>query len=373
MMDRKEMSRFWQRALLPDRELTPIEVEFVTAAMKTRTPDFDPDNPEGRWDGGTDIKRMERLVAREPSLLQTVGEALAGNTVAMRGCAPALEFLVKRGVPFSVDRWRNQPGKKGEYDNVHEAAWACHTDALRVLLEHDLIDPNTVSNPHTGWPNNVSLLYWAVTFGTDYGRDPTPLVRLLLKHGTNTEIQFRGNGERGNTALQETAVLDRPGKEELARVLLEGGAYYDAFTASSLNDLARVQELARDTPDVARTTGEIDVTPLHFAARTGAAKTARWLLRHGADVDAPTTAGRTALHLAADRNQADMVFLLAGQGADLNVADTKGRTPLHRATYSGSAEAAEALIVLGADPKRPNNSGKTPLQVARKDCKFLKE
>ena len=35
-MDRKEMTRFWQRALLPDREMTPIEVEFVTASGHTQ-------------------------------------------------------------------------------------------------------------------------------------------------------------------------------------------------------------------------------------------------------------------------------------------------------------------------------------------------
>ena len=92
-MDRREMTRFWQRALLPDREMTPIEVEFVMAAMKARTPDFDPASPHSRWDGGSDVERMARLVEKEPSLLQSVGEALTSIIVAVEGCAPALEFL----------------------------------------------------------------------------------------------------------------------------------------------------------------------------------------------------------------------------------------------------------------------------------------
>jgi hypothetical protein len=372
-MDRKEMARFWRRAMMPDRELTPTEVEFVTAALKAPTADFDPKAANSRWDGGSDVQRMAELVKRDPSLLHTVGEALAGMAVAMEGCAPALGYLLNQGVVFSVERWRSQPGKAGEYDNVHEAAWACCTDNLRLLFDHDMVDPNTVSNPHTGWPNNVSLLYWAVFNGINPNRDAGALVQLLLQHGTDPEIRFTGNGERGNTALQEAAVLDKPGKEELVRMLLAGGACYDVFTACSLNDLQRVQELARERPAIARASGEIEVTPLHWAARTGAAKTARWLLRHGADIDAATTAGRTPLHLAVDRNQVDMVFLLTGQGADLNAADIKGRTPLHRATYNGCVEAAEALIVLGANPRHPNQSGKTPLQVARLGCKYLKE
>ena len=51
----------------------------------------------------------------------------------------------------------------------------------------------------------------------------------------------------------------------------------------------------------------------------------------------------------------------------------KGRTPLHRAAYEGRLEAAEVLIVLGADRRLKTKSGKRPLQVARLDCRHLKE
>ena len=50
-----------------------------------------------------------------------------------------------------------------------------------------------------------------------------------------------------------------------------------------------------------------------------------------------------------------------------------GRTPLHRAAYEGRLEAAEVLIVLGADRRLKTRSGKRPLQVARLDCRHLKE
>ena len=80
---------------------------------------------------------------------------------------------------------------------------------------------------------------------------------------------------------------------------------------------------------------------------------ARWLLNHGADVDAQTVAGRTPLHMAG----AEMLWLLAGKGADLNAQDKKGRTPLHQAMYGGDLEEAEILIVLGAGRARPQPPG----------------
>ena len=80
-------------------------------------------------------------------------------------------------------------------------------------------------------------------------------------------------------------------------------------------------------------------------------------------------ADRPPLHWAA---RAEMLWLLAGAGADLNAQDRKGRTSLHQAMYGGNLKEAEVLIVLGADVRIPNRRGKTPLEVARKDCLFLK-
>jgi cytohesin len=348
------------------RPLTAAELAFIRAGAWPRErvgrnglvwPD--------RWAGFSDVEEMARLVQQTPSVLFSVGPQLLLNTVAMQGCADAVKFLLDRGVPLLVS--------ESGYNVLHEAAWGCCTENLRHVFESGAAGTNGLADPHTGWPDNVSLLYWAVYAGVNPRNDALNLTRLLLKWGTDTEVRFRGNGERGNTALQEAAVLDKPGKDELVKVLLERGAYYDVFTACSLNDLSQVKELARETPDIARSTGEVEVTPLHWAARTGAETCAQWLLAHGADVDAATTSGRPPLHLAADGDQPEMIFLLAGQGANLNAADSKGRTPLHRATYCGSLDAAEALIVLGADVRRPNRQGKTPLEVARKDCLFLKK
>ncbi len=360
-MDRKETAAFWQHAWMSEHErpLTPLEEEFVDAAVRRAS---------DRWTGECDVERMAALVERHPSLLETIGPAVLNITAYRRGCAPALEFLLDRGLVFSVAEHRAKGGKESEYDIVHEAAWAGSTDNLRILLERGMADAKSTSNPHTGWPDNVSLLYWAARQGVGE-RGGVALTKLLLKHGADPEVKFKGNGERGCTALQEACVYGRSNRDGIARALIDHGAHYDAFSASARDDLDRLRECGREEPGVARSLGEADMTPLHWAARAGALRCAKWLLKQGADVDAQTVAGRTPLHMAGGP---EMLWLLAAEGADLNAQDSKGRTPLHQAMYGGDLEEAEVLIVLGADVRIPNRRGKTPLEVARKDCLFFK-
>ena len=213
-MDRKETAAFWRQAWMSEHErpLTPLEEEFVDAAVR---------HTSDRWSGECDVERMAALVERHPSLLETIGPAVLNIAAYRGGCAPALEFLLDRGLVFSVAEHRARGGKESEYDIVHEAAWAVSTENLRILLERGMADARSISNPHTGWPDNVSLLYWAAI-----QRDGEALTRLLLEHGADPEVKFKGNGERGCTALQEACVQrtgrprrDRPGPDRPRRPL----------------------------------------------------------------------------------------------------------------------------------------------------------
>ena len=311
--------------------------------------------------------QMVTVARRDPSVLETVGSALLNIMLSTRGCADGLKFLIDHNVPFLIDEYRAKEGKQFDYDVMHEASWANCTENLRLLFAAGLADATGTANPHTGWPDNVSLLYWPAV-----GQGDVELVRLLLKYGADPEIRIAGNGERGNTVLQEAASPGRPGKSEVAAVLIEHGAYYDLFSACAFDDIKRLRACVSERADIALSTGEANMTLLHWAARAGAVKCARWLLGRGADTDALTTTRRTPLHMAAEYGAADTLWLLLENGARMNVQDTKGRTPLYRATYQGQVATAEALIVCGADTRIPMNSGKTAIKVARKDCKFLR-
>ena len=350
------------------RKLTPTEIEFIRAAAspvevyRNGKPGFD------RWTGICDVERMAELVRQEPTLLQTVGPLLIRVTVAMRGCAASTKFLLDHDVPMIV--------AETGYNCLHEAAWAgdC-TENLRHVFESGDVDAAGVSviKPHTGWPDNVSLLYWSAY-------KPVEQAKLFLEYGADPEVPIKGNGERGTTVLQHAVAstwgTDDPERienaREFAEFILAHGAHYDIYSACARNDLDRVRELVKQDAATVVSQGEARMTPLHWAARTGAMACAEWLLDHGAVVDASTVTRRTPLHLAAENGELDAIWLLSDHGADLNAQDSKGRTPLHRATYQGQADAAEVLIVLGADTRIRTKAGKNPLETARLDCKFLK-
>ena len=324
-----------------------------------------------RWNGQCDVARMDQLVRRESTLIESIGSRLMQVTVSAQGCAPAVLFLLDQGAQLHYS--------PTDYNCLHEAAWAGCIENLRMVFEFGAADASCVARTvHTGWPDTVSLLYWSV------GRPEQ--AELLLRYGADPEVPITGNGERGTTVLQHVVAppFDGAGapwhnfelvdkSKVVADLLLGYGAVYDVYSACGRNDLSRVREVVRLDPGSIGQPGEGGMTPLHWAVRGNATPCVKWLLRKGVDVNAKTSASRTALHLAAEWNHTEMIWLLVEAGIDLDRQDTKGRTALHRATYGGQVEAAEVLVVLGADHQRTTKNGKTALQLARFDCKFMKE
>lgn len=353
----------WFQRNEPKLDLTELERAFIVAALG-RAPK--------RWDGEPDARRMIEMLADAPHLLDRIGSRLLAVAIGMRGCGPTVKLLLERGATLDIDR--------SAYNVLHEAAWAGAADTLEAVFESDASDatPVSVQKPHTGWPDNLSLMYWAA-----WGGYPD-LARLLIAHGVGVHhgLAIKGNGERGTTSLHEAVAPgpwadDNPlrsnaGKRAVARILIDDGADYDVFAACGLGDGGRLRTLIAADANLAKAGGHYGMTPLHWAARAGAAACADVLVAHGADVDAWNKARRTPLQLAAEADQAEIIRLLARHGADLNTQDRKGRTPLHRATYEGRVAAAETLLEVGADPTVLNKVGKTAFEIARKDAKYLK-
>ena len=352
---------FLREAQLP--EITLAEKRLIEAAMGP-----DP----GRWDGQPDLSRMTAILADNPAVLDRMGAHLLTVIVGMRGCGGAVSLLLDRGVPFNIDT--------RSYNVLHEAAWAGSTDTLEAVFTSGAADATPVSfdKPHTGWPANISLMYWAA-----WGGFPQ-VARLLVDYGVGIhhELPIKGNGERGVTSLHEAVAPGRwgdddaprnRGKREVARLLIEDGAAYDACAAAGLDDAEQLDKLVAVDPGTATAVRAYGMTPLHWASRAGSLESLRWLLDHGAEVDARNDAHRTSIQLAAECGRAEAVKLLAAAGADLDTQDRKGRTPLHRATYEGHAEAAEALLAAGADTTILNRNGKTAFEIARKGASYFKK
>ena len=351
----------WFRRNEAHVELTPAEEQFITAALGQA--------PQ-RWSGAPDVARMEEILAGERAVLERIGAQLLQVVIGMKGCGPAVQLLLDRDVPLEIEAT--------EYNVLHEAAWGGMTDTLQAVFEAGAADATGVSvrKPHTGWPDNLSLMYWAAWGGY------AELAELLIRYGVGVhhELPIKGNGERGTTSLQEAAAPSHwgtdlcriEGKRRVAQVLIADGAYYDVYSACALNDTDRLQELMGEDSDCVGATDGYGMTPLHWAARAGAMECAELLVEKGAAVNALNKAWRTPLPLAVEQDRAAMVRLLAAHGADLNAQDKKGRTPIHRAMYEGRVAAAEALLEAGADPMVLNKRGKNAFEIARKDARHFR-
>ena len=355
----QKMSRAFE--MREGRRFTPLEKQFLTAAAHGAT---------DLCHASCDVPRMKALLREQPALLESVGSVALAMAASYFGTLDAVRFLLERGIREFYD-CATGLYRKHQHEPVTKAFYHGNFETLRTVFEAGVSDASVISTSHVGWPANTSLLFWAV------GR-PVEFTEFALAYGADPEAPFSGNGEGGNTPLQEAAARFgtggwNPDVADTVLALLGHGAHFDIFSACGMNDLERVLELAREDSSVVMQRGEMGMTPLHWASRSGSIPCLKWLLRHGAEVDAKTTTDRTPLHLAAERGKVEAVWLLAAHGADLDAQDKKGRTPLHRAAYEGRLEAAEVLIVLGADRRPRTRSGKRPLQVARLDCRHLKE
>ena len=173
-------------------------------------------------------------------------------------------------------------------------------------------------------------------------RNDFPVAELLLEHGGGVDVR----DARNQTALHKT--IDRHDKVAIDRVkfLLGHGADVNA----QRDDLW---------------------TPLHLAFRFGELNVARVLFDHQADVNARNDDGQTPLHLLsrwkAEQDEDDgseYVKRLLELGANVNEKDKDNATPLHLASYYKRLEIVRVLLDSGANTDVENDQGKIPLQMA---------
>jgi ankyrin repeat protein len=90
-------------------------------------------------------------------------------------------------------------------------------------------------------------------------------------------------------------------------------------------------------------------TSLHFATKYGELACLKFLIDHGADVNARSIDGITPLYLASSNNHIDCVGILLFHGADVNFQHENKWTPLHVASYFGYRNIVQILLDANAD------------------------
>jgi ankyrin repeat protein len=150
-------------------------------------------------------------------------------------------------------------------------------------------------------------------------------------------------------------------------LLVQRGVELSGFEACAVGELARVQVLIKQQPDLINAYAPDGFQPLGLAAFFGHTALVAWLLEVGALVDSPSRNPMRVmpLHSAIASKHTEIVKLLLDHDADVNAAQADDFTPLHEAAQNGLLDVAQWLIDRGAaiDP-RLSSSGKTPLALA---------
>ena len=107
------------------------------------------------------------------------------------------------------------------------------------------------------------------------------------------------------------------------------------------------------------------LTAIHVAALYGHIDVVETLLKHDADVNGEdVTEKRRPLHLAAGSRQGYMARFLIRHGAQVDAKARNDVQPIHQASWSGSTEVLDALIEAGAPVDCSDGFGYQPLHWA---------
>jgi ankyrin repeat protein len=173
---------------------------------------------------------------------------------------------------------------------MHEAALRADAGLLRILLDGgadvDLALPQ----------GETPLMLASRTSGLD-------AVRLLLEHGAKVNVVERWQGE---TPLMYAAANDRG---EIAAALIAAGADVNARTPR--NHLPERKPAVRYFVEIP----SAGLTPVMFAARSGAVSVLPVLIKAGADINAKTPEGFSPVVIALDNLHFDAAKVLVEAGA----------------------------------------------------------
>ncbi len=202
----------------------------------------------------------------------------------------------------------------------------------------------------------------------------TEIVRLLLNHGANPNLQ----NKNGETALMNACQRPFNGEEvEFVKLLLDNGAdpnlktktgstaLIDASGHTTSGKKFEIIKLLLDhgaDPNVRYG----DVIPLVDASDKGQIDIVRLLLDHGADPNFNNRRylKRTALMCASFNDHTEIVQLLLDHGANPNIRTSVG-TALMIAVKKGHTEIVKLLLEHGADPFITNFEGKNAMDLVK--------
>lgn len=228
-------------------------------------------------------------------------------------------------------------GYRGDDETLVTIASACFATGETPAFQSTAFQPIVVSDASTGsmMIGSPGMLSRRDTHGA------TMLYRVVDHPRIVERLITHGApvGAADNAGRTPLHAAARVGAAETIDLLIAGGASVDAVDHKGW-------------------------TPLHDAARHGHAEAAARLLAHGARVDVVVRLGMTPLHLAALQDEPGVVGVLAGAGADLSARDATGWSAMHHAASHGNGRIIAALLDAGADGDAQARGGERPIHLA---------
>lgn len=176
------------------------------------------------------------------------------------------------------------------------------------------------------------------------------------------EIRAKQKKAAEAIALHQRLVAEFPKEEALAKLSRErlaalgaaapeaGATGAGAVLSEEAKELARVQKIVKDSPDLLNAEDENGHAPIIRAGLAGWVEVSAFLLDHGVNIDGKDGAW-VPLHAAARGGHKRLVELLLSRGADVNAtARGGGWTALHSAANHNRVEVARLLLERGAKP-----------------------
>ena len=302
-----------------------------------------------------DCERIRALLATDPTLANADYWYTPPLHLAVReGHLDAVKILVDAGADtthrsldgtetladFARDRSHSQVVDYLEQLNprmfstdlpIHEAVKSRNLQEIGELLQ---ATPQLVDAP--GSLGRTPLHYAVET-------EEKEIARTLLDHGAAVDAQgFSSDDRLGGHGFRPIALAlwhhpywRQRNCYDIAKLLVQRGAYYSLPIAAACGDTSRVLHLLDD---------------------------------EGVDPNYEESGGKRALSAAAERNHMEIVRVLLNRGAEPNLAEGPN-CPRGYALWSaarfGYMDAAELLLKHGADPNAPVESSGSPTESAK--------
>ena len=247
------------------------------------------------------------------------------------GCFKMVKLLIKRNADI------NAIGYNG-YTALWYALGSRHFKIAKLLIKKKA-DMDAQFNPDCEYSNCDELGFTPLQYYSKFG--DLEIVKFLIEN--NADINKKN--PEGNTAFL-IALINR--EDDVARFLLQKGAeikdknysdYTPLMAASWAGNYKIVKALIKRNVDLNEISDDgYGYSALWSALSNNQLKIAKYLIRHGADVNLIYINRYTVLHLATRNKQREIVKLLLSKNADASIKNNEGKTPIDIAIELGDKE-----------------------------------